>query len=224
MNRLSCRLAAVASFIDNNDKVMIDIGCDHALLSIFLAKRYPNLKVIASDINKNALQGAINNIKKNNLEVRIETRLGKGLDVLKEEDKIDTIIISGMGANTIVGMLKYSRNKLINVNKIIVQSNTDLYFLRKNITSINYYIADELLVKDNGIIYTVIVFKKGKKRYAYKQLYLGPILLEKKDTLFKEKYRKDLNTLKMIVKNIDEGHYWYKLKLKKNIRILEKII
>ena len=43
MNRLSCRLAAVASFIDNNDKVMIDIGCDHALLSIFLAKRYPNL-------------------------------------------------------------------------------------------------------------------------------------------------------------------------------------
>ena len=169
MNKLSKRLQVVADYIEDNSKI-IDIGCDHGLLSIYLANKYDNVKIIASDVNKNALGFAINNIEKSKLNDRIETRLGNGLDVVSA-DEIDTVIIAGMGSNTIVGILKYSRDKLVNVNNIIVQSNTDLYFLRKNITSIGYYIEEELLVEDKGIIYTVIKFKKGKKRYSYKELY-----------------------------------------------------
>ena len=156
MNKLSKRLEVVASFVNDNSKV-IDIGCDHGLLSIYLVNKYKNVKVIASDINENALSSAITNIKKEKLENRIETRLGSGLDVVKA-DEIDTIVIAGMGANTIVGILKYSTSKLSNVNDIIIQSNTDLYFLRKNITSLGYYIEDEILVEDKNIIYTVIKF------------------------------------------------------------------
>lgn len=221
MNKISKRLEVVASFIEDNSKV-IDIGCDHGLLSIYLARKYPNIKIIASDINKNALSSAINNIKEANLEDRIETRLGSGLEVVTKEE-IDTIVISGMGSNTIVGILKYSKDKLVNVNNIIIQSNTDLYFLRKNITSIGYYIEDEVLVEDKGIIYTVIKFIKGKKKYNYKELYLGPILLEKNDILFQKKNEKELMTLKMINKNIIRGHYLYRTKIKRNIKILEEI-
>jgi len=223
MNKLSSRLISVASFVDEKDRGLIDIGCDHGLLSIFLAKKYDSLKIIASDINENALNGAISNIKKNGFENKIETRLGKGLDVLKKDDDIDTIVICGMGANTIVGMLKYSVEKLSKINKIIIQSNTDLYFLRKNVTGIGYYIEDEILVKDKGIIYTIILFKKGRKKYNYKELYLGPILIKKQDELFVEKNRKELDSLKMILKNIRDGHYLYKLRLKKKIKILESI-
>ena len=166
MNKLSKRLEVVSSFIKDNTKI-VDIGCDHGLLSIYLAQKYKNIKIIASDVNKNALSSAINNIKNMGLQDRIETRLGKGLEVVKPEE-IDTIVIAGMGSNTIVGILKYSEDKLKNVKNIIVQSNTDLYFLRKNITSIGYYIEDEVLVEDKGIIYTVIKFSKGKKKYNYK--------------------------------------------------------
>ena len=221
MNKLSKRLEVVSSFIEDNSKI-IDIGCDHGLLSIYLAGIYKNIKIIASDVNKNALSSAINNIKKYNLEDRIETRLGPGLDVVSP-DEIDTVVISGMGSNTIVGILKYSKDKLVNVNNIIVQSNTDLYFLRKNITSIGYYIEDEVLVEDKGIIYTVIKFTKGKKGYNFKDLYLGPVLLEKNDKLFKKKNEKELKTMKMINKNITKGHYLYRLKIKRNIKILEKL-
>lgn len=221
MNKLSKRLEVVSSFIEDNSKI-VDIGCDHGLLSIYLASNYKNIKIIASDVNKNALSSAINNIKKYNLEDRIETRLGPGLDVVSP-DEIDTVVISGMGSNTIVGILKYSKDKLVNVNNIIVQSNTDLYFLRKNITSIGYYIEDEVLVEDKGIIYTVIKFTKGKKGYNFKDLYLGPVLLEKNDKLFKKKNEKELKTMKMINKNITKGHYLYRLKIKRNIKILEKL-
>lgn len=221
MNKLSKRLEVVSGFIKDNTKI-IDIGCDHGLLSIYLAKKYKNINIIASDVNKNALSSAINNIKESKLEDRIETRIGSGLEVVSP-DEIDTVVIAGMGSNTIVGILKYSKDKLVNVNNIIVQSNTDLYFLRKNITSIGYYIEDEVLVEDKGIIYTVIKFTKGKKKYGYKELYLGPILSEKKDKLYKIKNEKELKILKMINKNIKKGHYLYRLKIKRNIKILEGI-
>ena len=107
-----------------------------------------------------------------------------------------------MGANTIIGFLKYSQDKLKDINKIIIQSNTDLYFLRKNMISMGYYIDDEELVLDKNIIYTVIVFKKGRKRYSYKELYLGPILLDKNSELFRKKCDKELKTITMILNNI----------------------
>ena len=220
MNRLSKRLEVVASYVKENSKI-IDIGCDHGLLSIYLAKKYSNIKIIASDVNENALNNAINNIKKEHLEDRIETRLGNGLDVIIS-DEIDTIVIAGMGANTIVGILKYSTNKLKNVKTIIIQSNTDLYFLRKNVTNLGYYIEDESLVEDSNIIYTVIKFTKGKKKYNYKELYLGPILMQKNDNLFKKKNDKEIKNIEMILSRIENGHLLYKLKLKRNLRILKK--
>lgn len=219
MNKLSKRLEVVASYIKDNSKI-IDIGCDHGLLSIYLAKKYNNIKIIASDVNKNALNSAINNIKKENLEDKIETRLGNGLDIVNS-DEIDTIVIAGMGANTIMGILKYNTDKLVNVKTIVIQSNTDLYFLRKNMTKLGYFIEDESLVEDSNIIYTIIKFSKGKKRYSYKELYLGPILISKNDDLFKKKCTKEIKTITMILSRIEKGHLLYKLKLKRNLRILK---
>ena len=222
MNKLSKRLKVVADYVEDNSKV-IDIGCDHGLLSIYLVNNKKNIKVIASDINDNALSSARSNIKEYKLEGKIDIRLGKGLEVVSPEE-IDTIVIAGMGSNTIVGILKYAKDKLKYVDNIIIQSNTDLYFLRKNITKLGYYIEDETLVEDKNIIYTIIKFKKGTRRYNYKELYLGPILLNKKDKLFIKKYSKELNTLEMILKNITKGHYLYKMRIKRNIKIINDII
>ena len=158
------------------------------------------------------------------MKERIDIRLGSGLSVINESDQIDTIVIAGMGANTIIGFLKYSQDKLKNINKIIIQSNTDLYFLRKNMVSMGYYIDDEKLVIDKNIIYTIIAFKKGKKKYSYKELYLGPILLDKNSELFRKKCKKDYNTINMILNNINNGHFLYKIKLKKKIKILKNIV
>ena len=219
MNKLSKRLDVVSSYINDNSKI-IDIGCDHGLLSIYLAKKYNNIKIIASDVNKNALNNAINNIKKEHLEDRIETRLGSGLSVVTA-DEIDTIVISGMGANTIIGILKYSTDKLKNVKNLIIQSNTDLFLLRKNVTKLGYHIEDEALVEDSNIIYTIIKFNKGKKRYNYKQLYLGPILMNKNDSLFNKKCDKEIKTITIILSKIKKGHLLYKLRLKRNLMVLK---
>ena len=54
MNKLSKRLEVVASFVNDNSKV-IDIGCDHGLLSIYLVNKY---KKSSTTIN-NGIQNAI---------------------------------------------------------------------------------------------------------------------------------------------------------------------
>lgn len=221
MNNLSNRLKEIASFIPDNVK-MVDIGCDHALLDIYLYKNKKNIKIIASDINENALEQAKKNIKKYKLDKSIETRLSNGLDNINS-DEIDTIVISGMGSHTIVGILRMNQKKLINVGNIIIQSNNHIDFLRERILELNYYIDSEKLVKDNNIIYTIISFKKGKKRYNKKEIYFGPYLLKENNNLFKEKNKQDLEKLEYLYKIIPKSHILHRIKIKNKINMYKKI-
>lgn len=221
MNNLSIRLKEISTFIPDNIS-LVDIGCDHALLDIYLYKNRKNIKIIATDINENALEQAKKNIKKYKLEDYIETRISNGLNNI-DKDEIDTIVISGMGAHTIVGILYSNMNKLSNVSNIIVQSNNHIEFLRKKITLIGYYIDNEKLVKDNDIIYTIISFKKGKKRYNRKELYFGPYLLKKNSSLFKEKNKKDLEKLLFLESIIPKNHYLHRFKTKRKIKLYKNL-
>ena len=222
MIKLSKRLEAISSLVPINSSI-IDIGCDHALLDIYLHQKKISNKIIASDINANALDNAKENIKKYKLDKYIETRLGSGLDPLNQEDKIDTIIISGMGGHTIVGILKNNKKKLENINTIIIQSNTKLEFLRKEVTKLNYQINDEIILEDNKKIYTIIKFIKGKKKYTKKELYFGPILLKKKDKLFIEKNKQELTKLNLLLKMLPKNKILDRHKIKKEIRLYKNI-
>lgn len=213
MIKLSKRLASIASNIDKEDKV-VDIGCDHGYLSIYLKAVNGNKIVIATDINENALNMAKKNINKNS--ILIETRLGNGLDVIKHNE-VDTIIISGMGGNTILNILK--KNKLKYIKKIVIQSNTDIPLIRKYINKLGYTIKNEQLIIDKNIYYIIITFTKGKHKYTKKELYFGPILLKENNDLFNEKKAIELNKLEEILKKIPSKKIITKYKLKKLIKL-----
>ena len=67
MIKLSKRLEAISSLVPINSSI-IDIGCDHALLDIYMYQKKISNKIIASDINANALNNAKKNIKKYKLD------------------------------------------------------------------------------------------------------------------------------------------------------------
>ena len=187
--KISKILEAISDFIEETDR-LIDIGCDHAILDIYLCEKYKNINIIASDIHEGALDQAISNIDKHDLVERIETRLGDGLTVVNPSE-FDTIVISGMGFHNIKKILSNDA-KMINFPKIVIQCNTDVVKLRKFVIKLGYMITREKLVMDNDIIYTVIEFKKGVEKYNYDQIYFGPRILENKDELFYEYYTKKL--------------------------------
>ena len=97
--KINNRLQKISDFINEKDSV-IDIGCDHGLLGIYLVLNKKIKTMVSSDINQLPLNKAKENILKYHLENQIELRLGNGLECL--DDNLDTIIISGMGGLTII--------------------------------------------------------------------------------------------------------------------------
>ena len=67
-----------------------EVGVGSGIISIMLAKKFPNSKIIAVDISQDALNIAEKNIKIFGLENRIELRLGSLLDVVDE--KVDYLV------------------------------------------------------------------------------------------------------------------------------------
>ena len=216
MIKLSKRLLTIANLIDDNSKV-VDIGCDHGLVSIYLAMNKQNISIIASDINQNALDNAIKNINKYHLEDKIKVCLSNGLDNINDE--IDTIIISGMGGHTIVDILTNNQEKLNTVNNIIIQSNNDIEYVRRKIVKLGYYISKEKLILDKNIYYTVILFTKGKKKYTNKEYYFGPILLKENSKIFIEKNNKEYTKLVNIKNNIPKRKLLIRLKILKELHM-----
>ena len=217
--RLSKRLKTISEFIDKNDKI-IDIGCDHALLDIYLKQEFNDIKIIASDIGDGAIKMAKKNIEKYNLDGQIDLRQGDGLSVV-EDGEIDTIVISGMGYYNIVKILS-EKEKIEKVEKIIIQSNTDVVKLRKFIIKLGYKIDAEKLIEDKDIVYTIIKFVKGEEKYNYKQIYFGPRLLENKDEVFNDYYSKKLLKYQNLLLQLPSNNILSKLHHKRLIKIIEE--
>lgn len=213
---LSLRLSSLTKFVNYNDKI-IDIGCDHALLDIFLVKNDLVKSIIASDINVQALNSGIKNIENEGLSDKISARLGDGLNVLTDKDNIDTVIISGMGTNTIMGIL--NSNHLKDINKLIIQSNNDHTMLRKYVTKLGFFIKSEEYFQDNKKNYINIVFVRGNKKYSKIDLTYGPILKHNKPYLEFE-----INNIEKIEELVPKNKILLHFQLKKEKRVLKKLL
>lgn len=166
---LSLRLKAIASFVEKDDRVA-DVGCDHGYLAIHLIKNELCQKVIATDIHKNALENAKQNILKNHLEEKISVYEADGLLQVSDKD-INTLILSGMGTETILHIL--SNLEGFTIDKMILQSNNHLDKLRFSLKKMGYYLQEESVVYEKKHYYVVGVYTKEKKRLTYRDFLFG---------------------------------------------------
>jgi len=151
------RLEVLSSLVDNLANV-VDVGCDHGYLAIMLKKKNKNRIVIASDVNEFALNTAIQNIKKEKLE--IPTVLSNGLENI-DMNKIDTVVIAGMGTSTIKSILKNEKFKQIKT--IIIQANNDHEDLRCFMMQETFSLIKEVVVYENGHYYIMMKYVRGSE-------------------------------------------------------------
>ena len=200
----------------------LDIGCDHALLSIYLVKERGLSKTVASDNKSGPLKKARENVNFYKVSDKVELIEAEGLDSYKEG--IDTITISGMGGLNINKILDDNKRYLKNINTIILSPNNYSDAVKRKLLKLGYYIYNEVLVKEKNIIYQIFVFKKGRKYYSYKKLFLGPVLCKKKDSLAIEYYKSLLENKKALLKALPKS-FRNKIRVtKKEIKYLEDII
>ena len=166
--RLTCILSHVP-----DGKGVIDVGTDHGYLPIALAQRgYPG-NLFASDINAGPLQAAIRSAKDAKLSNRIVFQLADGLESC-DPLTIDTIVIAGMGGDTICGILDRAEWCMDSRYTLVLQPMTRAEVLRYWLVYNEFKILCEDLVEDSGTLYAVLTARfGGSTRLKEAELYTG---------------------------------------------------
>lgn len=174
---LSKRLQAIVDMIPENVTV-VDIGCDHALLDIFLTERGKNT-CIATDIRSGVIELAKRNIQMHHLEDTITLVQSDGLQsVIPPNGSV--AVIAGMGTTTILQIL--NNPKIYLFSEFIIQTNNEWEFLRKEVSKRGFQIIEERVLLDRSKYYILMKWTKGKTCYSTKQCFLGPLLMLSKES------------------------------------------
>lgn len=148
------RLEAIAELV-RDGRGLIDVGTDHGYLPVRLAQRAYAGFLCASDINPGPLDAARRTAREALLKDRIRFLLCDGLDDCPKE-RIDTIVIAGMGGDLICRILDRAEWCLDGAYSLILQPMTKAEVLRYWLVNNGFRLEEERLVRDGGRIYQIV--------------------------------------------------------------------
>ena len=158
--KLSKRLQAVADLVKPNSR-LLDVGSDHAYLPTYLVQQEKIDFAIAGEVVKGPYQIARNHVAEQNLQEKIEVRLADGLAAFEENDAITSVVIAGMGGILISEILEAGKDKLSQVEQLILQPNNHEESLRSWLMDHDFVITSEKILLEAGKIYEIIVAEHG---------------------------------------------------------------
>ncbi|MBO5224083.1 MAG: SAM-dependent methyltransferase [Clostridia bacterium] len=145
------RLIAVCECI-KPCSVFADVGCDHGKVSEYVAENKLAHVVLACDVSAKCLQKAKARLSRfDNVEFHVA-------DGLKGIRRVDTAVICGMGAKTIMGIisaLSYKPYLILGAQKNVEELR---FFLARN----GYRAEKDFVVEEDGVFYDVICACEGE--------------------------------------------------------------
>lgn len=139
---------------------LADIGTDHALIPAALLRRRKIVSAIASDIRKGPLESAARTARQFGFEKEISLRLGAGLCTV-QPDEADTIVIAGMGGETIAQILEDDSWAMDGEHLLLLQAMTAQAELRQYLAAHGCTIERETLCREGKRMYTVMTVRGG---------------------------------------------------------------
>lgn len=206
MIKLSDRLSKICEYVIEGQP-LADIGSDHALLPCFLVADGVCSSAICGELTDGPFNRAKQAVLENKLSELIDVRKGSGLDVLKEGE-VSTVVIAGMGGNTIVEVLE-SASHVETFSRLILQPAGALAEVRDLIARRGWVIEDEAVVRERGFFVIIVVCPCPGEGYYLSDLEkeFGPVLLrqfQKEDV--KDYLAYETNKLNRIIQQIrDHG-------------------
>lgn len=174
--KLSPRLQTVADAAGKCN-ILADVGTDHGYIPVYMLENDLCKRAYASDIREQPLARAAEIILESGLSDRAETFLSNGILDIPED--YDTLVIAGMGGETIVSILEAKRPP--ENAKLVLQPMTEEQTLREYLYTHGYKITDETAVSEPGHVYTVISAESGKtETYSYRDILASPAFRGKK--------------------------------------------
>lgn len=157
--QLQPRLQCIADCVPQGTR-LADVGTDHGYLPVWLLQNGRIGHAVASDINAAPLEHARRTAAEYGVSACLDFRLCAGLDAVAP-DEADTVVIAGMGGETIITILGAAGWDWQGVT-LLLQPMTKAELLRPWLTGHGFCIVSERLVRDKGTIYTVIEARAGQ--------------------------------------------------------------
>lgn len=172
--KLTPRLA-LAARLSAGGKRILDIGCDHAYLSIALVQGGAE-HAFASDLRPGPLAAARANLAALGLEDRITPVLSPGLDAFGPGDG-DTVLLCGMGGELMTQILEQAPWALTGAHALVCQPMTHGDVLRRFLAVRGCIIEAEALAREGDRLYTVLRARGGAASYPVENFGLFTHLL-----------------------------------------------
>lgn len=172
---LSPRLQTCCSLILPGDRVA-DVGTDHGYLGLWLLQKGIAAHVIASDIGEGPLSAAKANAQRFGFTDKMTFCLSDGVRSIPRE--FDTLVIAGMGAQTMVRILEDAPWLKSGAYRLILQPQNKPYQLRAYLSGHGWHICREQLVRDGRFLYGVMeaVWQPSAPKLTPGQCWLPPTL------------------------------------------------
>ena len=160
MNR---RLEALYQMLPGEGCGIIDVGTDHGRIPIRLAESGFPGSIFASDIAEAPLQAARRAALEQGYDGRIRFLCCDGLE-LCPPDAVDTILIAGMGGDTVCGILDRAEWLFSGAYRLVLQPMTHAEVLRYWLLHNEFRIDREAVIAESGHIYQMFSACLGKDR------------------------------------------------------------
>ncbi|MCR5090287.1 MAG: class I SAM-dependent methyltransferase [Oscillospiraceae bacterium] len=180
------RLTAIYHMLPETGIGVIDVGTDHGMIPLALAKAgYPG-NLIASDLREGPLHKAEEAAAQQHLDKRIRFLLCDGLDLCPPRD-VDCVVIAGMGGDNICGILDRAEWIMNGGIRLVLQPMTHPEVLRYWLLHNEFRIDREELVREDGRLYQVFSAVSGRGEKLTDACYLiGGLNLPRDRALLKE--------------------------------------
>ena len=175
---LSPRLRLVASHVQRG-AVAVDVGTDHAYVPIWLLQNGISAHAYASDNKPGPLRRAAADAERCGVGDKLTLWLCDGLALCPPE-AVDTVILAGMGGETIIGILSDSPWAL--ERRLILQPQSKIAELRRWLAERGRAVLDADLADDAGRLYLVWLVGPGQ---ADGGAAVDAPLMEKRDALLR---------------------------------------
>ena len=154
------RLHAVAEAVPEGSRVA-DIGSDHGRLPRLLIHSGRAVWCVATEYGAGPARRLSEAVAVCPESDRIDVRRGAGLDPLGPADRLDVLVLSGMGGVTMLSILDRSRLRILGVERLVLQPQSSWAGLRAGLEDRGWCVCAERLVRDRGRFYTVMLAQKG---------------------------------------------------------------
>ena len=134
---------------------------------------------------------------------KIDIRQGWGLTVLKPGEA-GTIIISGLGANSMQDILAQGAVVLEQTKRLVLQPQRNSEIIRYWLAENGWEIIKESIALDNGIYYMIISAEKGQMSLNQNKAEFGPYNLANPSNMLRKYLQAEQVRIALLMEELDQ--------------------